>query len=159
MLFGRSIFQTVLTRLEEEGAEDEPPEASPAFRVTGLNASFVAATSEASPAASSSVAEAYLEAFAEPSRHDAPPETVTDPDVPAAMPAHLLRLSEGEIAEDLAITAADTAETLAEKRRHFARNNHPDRIAAAFRDNATQRMKIANLLIDQAIRELYWRSS
>lgn len=157
MLFGRSVFQTVLTRLEEESGEEPATESGPAFRVAGLNASFVAATPEVSPGASASVAGAYLDVLAEPPVPQ--PEVAAEPDIAPVIPPHLLRLSEREIAEDLAITAADTAETLAERRRRFARENHPDGVAAPFRDNATQRMKIANLLIDQAIRELYWRSS
>ncbi len=55
---------------------------------------------------------------------------------------------------ELAITEADTVQTLNDKRRAFAKGNHPDGIALPFRDNATARMKIANLLIDQALRRL-----
>ena len=73
------------------------------------------------------------------------------------IPPHLLRVTQEEIAEELAITAGDTEATLAEKRRRFAKANHPDGVAPEFRDNADIRMKTANLLIDTAIKGLSWR--
>lgn len=164
MLFGQSVFQSVLTRLNEE--EEEAVEAKAdtlAFRVSGLNTSFVAETPVGSPA---SAAGAYFDVQADstPAEPEAPevasePEPAPEPPEEPVIPEHLLRLSDAEIAEDLAIGPDDTAETLAEKRRRFAKDNHPDRIAAAFRDNATLRMKTANLLVDRALKDLYWRSS
>jgi hypothetical protein len=68
------------------------------------------------------------------------------------MPEHLARTAPAEIAAELSITAADTLQTLNEKRRAFAKSNHPDRVAPAFRENATKRMMLANLLIDEAVR-------
>jgi hypothetical protein len=68
-----------------------------------------------------------------------------------------LRLTTEEIAAELAITATDTEATLAEKRRHFAKANHPDGVAPEFRENANTRMKTANFLIDTAIKGLFWR--
>ncbi len=79
------------------------------------------------------------------------------PEPPAPPPARLLRLTREEIAEELDISARDTETSLAEKRRRFAKANHPDRVAPQFRDNANHRMQIANLLIDQAIKRLAWR--
>lgn len=76
------------------------------------------------------------------------------PDPAPVIPAHLVRLSLEEIAEDLGIAPTDDRERLAERRRQFAKLNHPDRIDADFRERATKRMKIANLLIDEAIRRL-----
>jgi hypothetical protein len=70
------------------------------------------------------------------------------------MPAHLLRLSEDEIAADLAITDDDNEATLTEKRRRFARSNHPDSVGPQWLAQATTRMKIANLMIDAAIARL-----
>lgn len=84
----------------------------------------------------------YGEDFAAPPRKDPPRH------------AHLLRLSETEIAEELAITPADTEATLTEKRRRFARHNHPDGVPPRWRDNATIRMKTANLMIDAALSRL-----
>ncbi len=37
-------------------------------------------------------------------------------------------------------------------RRAFAMRNHPDRVPAELRGRATQRMTIANALIDEALR-------
>ena len=70
------------------------------------------------------------------------------------MPEHLSRTAPAEIAAELAISAADTVQSLGEKRRAFAKANHPDRVAPQFRDNATRRMTLANLLIDEAVRRL-----
>jgi hypothetical protein len=162
MLFGQSVFQSVLTRLDEEDAVKT--EADPqAFRVSGLNASFVAETAVGSP---TSAADAYFDVQADgmPAQAEATdasdaPAPVPQPPEEPEIPPHLLRLSEAEIAEDLAIGPEDTAETLAEKRRRFAKDNHPDTIAVAFRDEATLRMTTANLLVDRAIKDLYWRSS
>lgn len=162
MLFGQSVFQSVLTRLNEEDAAKA--EADPqAFRVSGLNTSFVVETATGSPA---SAAGAYFDVQAdsaplEPAATEVADAPAPEPEPPEepVIPAHLLRLTEAEIAEDLAIGPEDSAETLAEKRRRFAKDNHPDTIAAAYRDNATLRMMTANLLIDRAIKDLYWRSS
>ncbi len=70
------------------------------------------------------------------------------------MPAHLARLSPEEIAADLGIANDETPESLALRRRAFAALNHPDRHPSAFRAEATQRMTIANMLIDEALRRL-----
>jgi hypothetical protein len=70
------------------------------------------------------------------------------------MPDHLVRTTPQEVAAELAISAADTPLTLREKRRAFARANHPDGVELPFRDNATKRMMLANLLIDEALRRL-----
>ena len=164
MLFGQSVFQSVLSRLNEEENALEAEADTQAFRVSGLNTSFVAETAAGHPG---NAADAYLDVQADGTLPASdtpavaadeaapPPEPAEDP----VIPAHLLRLSEAEIAEDLALGPEDTAEMLAEKRRRFAKDNHPDRIAAAFRENATLRMKTANLLVDRAIKDLYWRSS
>lgn len=67
------------------------------------------------------------------------------------------KTSLADVSAELAIHDTDTAATLAEKRRAFARLNHPDRVKPQFRHNATLRMTAANLLIDQAIRMLRTR--
>lgn len=149
MLFGKSVFQSVVDRLNEE-AEEQTPAEEPAFRINGLPASFVPEqptfSSEASPEAADQRLDAYL--FMMPEEVE-PPEP--EPETPPPPPAWLERLSPGEVAEDLGIEASDDRDRLQERRRHFARENHPDRIAADYRDAATMRMKIANGLIDEAI--------
>jgi hypothetical protein len=187
MLFGQSIFQSVLTRLKDEQADEtaEVPEES--FRIRGLNTGFVASTTDQAEAMGTGT-EAYfafmdddLDAKAAQTDRDQPkPEPAIEPETrahpePAALPeqpaepeiipapsqqpvpAHLLRLTQEEIAQELAIGVKDTEQSLADKRRRFAKHNHPDRVAPTYRDNAHIRMQTANLLIDQALKRLAWR--
>ena len=143
MLFGQSVFQSVVERLKLE-AEDNPPEDMPtaSYKVKGFNSSFVldSATQDASPP--NIHAEAYLDFLAEP-----PPAKKPEP-----MPAYLERTSLADVSDELAIGNDDTVLSLGEKRRNFARLNHPDMVNPEFRTNANLRMTAANLLIDQAIR-------
>ena len=141
MLFGKSLFQSVVERLAEEA--DGPP-ADPTYRISGLSSGFVAESVEAAPAQAFRL-DAYLALMPDPE-----PENTEPP----AVPAHMARLTIAEITEDLGLRADDDRDALADKRRAFARLNHPDRQPAAFRDKATTRMKIANLLVDEAIRRL-----
>lgn len=142
MLFGKSIFQSVVERLAEE-AEDEAEEPGPpVYRVSGLSAGFVAESIDQTPV-SATLMDAYLALM---------PEERAVANEPPVIPPHLLRLTIAEIAEDLGITETEDRQSLAEKRRAFARDNHPDRHPADFRDKATARMKIANLLIDEALK-------
>ncbi|KKX30257.1 hypothetical protein [Rhizobium sp. LC145] len=155
MLFGQSVFQSVLTRLKEERAENENEENEPSFRIKGLGTGFVAETVEGQSAAAGKI-DAYLAFLPErQAAADPLPEPVAEEPTPP--PAHLLRLSPEEIAADLALGPDETTATLAEKRRLFARANHPDGVPEELRDNANIRMKIANQLIDKAIRELSLR--
>jgi len=157
MLLGQSIFQSVMTRLEDEQkqAEEAPPEATD-FRVRGLGAGFV--TPEGRPTAAEADTGAYFDGIAEWLAQQ--PEVPTpEPDAPAqmetpVMPPYLARLTEAEIAEDLALSPQDSETDLNEKRRQFAKLNHPDRVADDFRENATVRMKTANRMIDGAIKLL-----
>ena len=162
MLVGQSLFQSVLTRLDEEGREEAEGPVSPAFRQPGLKTGFVVATAGMDAAEPGhSAGSAYLDLLAEIGPPDPLPAGEPEAAEPAEepVPPHLLRLTEAEIAEDLGLGPAHSAETLAERRRRFAKDNHPDRVPEALRDNATLRMKTANLLIDRAIKDLYWRSS
>lgn len=152
MLFGKSLFQSVVDRLGEE-AEDEAPATEPAFRIGGLSTSFVAPTAEPSgeeaPLPSDQRIDAYL--FLMPDDEENP-EPEPEPPAPPQPPAWLGRLSLEEITEDLGLDPADDREKLQARRRSFARENHPDRVAVDHRAAATTRMKIANRLIDEAIR-------
>lgn len=56
------------------------------------------------------------------------------------------------IAAELRLGSARTGEDLRRLRRSFAMRNHPDRVPAWLRDEATRRMTIANALIDGAMR-------
>ena len=70
------------------------------------------------------------------------------------MPEHLGRLSPEDVAADLAIGAEDTQTDLAQRRRAFARLNHPDQVDPAYADKANIRMMIANRLVDEALDRL-----
>ncbi|TNM62837.1 hypothetical protein [Aliirhizobium smilacinae] len=167
MLLGQSVFQSVLTRLKDEQKDDEetaPEDAD--FRIRGLGAGFL--TPDGRPAGAEADTGAYFDYLSDwpgtnpdagKSEADTSPDTEDagkQPEAPV-MPPHLERLTEAEIAEDLAISSKDGEAALNEKRRQFAKLNHPDRVAPEFRDNATMRMKTANLMIDRALASLYWR--
>lgn len=62
------------------------------------------------------------------------------------------RLSPEDVAKDINLLATDTPAELQSKRRRFARLNHPDRTPAEWREAATTRMKIANHMVDEALR-------
>lgn len=157
MLFGQSVFQSVLERLKAEDETAEDAEAPAVHRVSGLGTGLAFDVMafdvmEAVSAASQRVGQAYFDnldldpaaALAEQPGSAPPPEPV--------MPDHLARIAPEEIAAELAIAATDTQQTLNEKRRAFAKANHPDGVAEPFRGNANRRMMIANLLIDEAMR-------
>jgi hypothetical protein len=172
MLFGQSIFQSVLDRLDAEEAEALPEAAIASHRIMGLNSSFAADVREGVSAASARPDQAYLDnldpeamslrpkmaatetLLSTPAAASRPVENA----LPPVMPSHLAQTSPQAVATELSISSKDTLQTLNDKRRAFAKANHPDGIDALFRDKATTRMKIANLLIDEAIRRIEIRS-
>lgn len=141
-VFGKSLFETVLDGMEvEEVREDEDvPTRRP--RVT---AHFLADTSFSDREDQRPLGELY-EDFGEPL--PAPPE-VSGPSVP---PAWLDRLSEHDIAGDLGLVPDMTKAEIRERRRAFARDNHPDRVAEEFQEAATIRMTAANRMVEAALR-------
>jgi hypothetical protein len=156
MLLGQSVFQSVLNRLKEED-EDAPEEAAPvSHRVAGFTTSLAFDVMEGVSAPSARPGQAYLDNL----EVEATPDTIEASPAPAApepepdpvMPAHLARTTPQDIAAELAISQHDTVHSLSDKRRSFAKANHPDGVHPLFRDNATKRMTVANLMIDEAIR-------
>lgn len=149
-MFGMSVFQSVLERLKTEEDEEagslEPQ--STASEIRGLTAGFVANLDRSGQIAPGTVQRAYLDTAGEEML--APPKPVPSP----VMPDHLARVAPKDVALELGLEENDTAATLADKRRRFAADNHPDRHDPEFRANATLRMKIANMLIDEALRRL-----
>ncbi|WP_331371878.1 hypothetical protein [Sinorhizobium chiapasense] len=144
-MFGMSVFQSVLERLKaEQQTEASNEDVGQVFRhgTARLSQGFIVDTSSAAAAAFDSVERAYRELT--------PPERAH----PLVMPDHLRRTSLAEVAADLALQEQETVATLAAKRRRFAAANHPDTLAVEFRANATIRMKLANMLIDEASRRL-----
>ena len=144
MLFGKSLFQSVVERLAEEAEEADDLAHDPAYRIAGLSSGFVAESIGTAPTQAFRL-DAYLALM---------PDERPAVNEPPVIPNHLLRLTIEEIAEDLGITERDDRQSLAEKRRAFARLNPPDGVKPEFRHKATLRMTAANLLIDQAIRML-----
>lgn len=147
MLLGRSVFRSVVDRLRAEAdvAAPENADRAPFHRISGLNASFAAATAETEETRLRRSEWAYSDILAD--------RPAPSPEDEAAMPAHLAILDPDAIAAELALDTAATVAELNDRRRLFARANHPDCVAAAFRDNATVRMTVANHLIDAAIRK------
>lgn len=153
MLFGQSVFQSVVERLERE-AEDRPEEETHTSfgpRVI-FDAGPIAASSATDAAADNGPLSAYLDLLEDAPVIEAAPNK--EEFEPAPMPDYLQKTSLTDVSEELAINDNDTIESLSEKRRAFARANHPDAVPAAFRENAHLRMTAANRLIDQAIRLL-----
>lgn len=158
MLFGKSLFQSVVDRLDAE-AEEQPPADEPTFRINGLSTSFLPETPEQGPgpSLSESGADPRLDAYLSLMSDDIPPAEPEPPaeplePLPPPPPVWLDRLSPEEVVEDLGLEPSDDRERLQERRRAFARDNHPDRLPADFREQATIRMKMANRLIDEAIK-------
>ncbi|MES5098878.1 hypothetical protein ABUK73_11655 [Agrobacterium sp. BA1120] len=147
MLFGQSVFQSVVERLEREADDISPVEEQrPDFGMNSFSASLAFETATQNPSSANLPLDSYLDFLEEPA-------AVPEPE-PEIMPAYLERTSLSDVSDELAISEKDTVETLSEKRRSFARLNHPDMVSPLFREHATKRMTSANLLIDQAIRFL-----
>lgn len=145
MLFRQSLFHSVLERLADEAEEDGTDDKVPIHRISGLTTGFVAEAITPRNGDATWFEDAYL--------HQMQENPAPEPEEPR-MPDHLARLAVDEIACDLDVGPGDSRENLTEKRRRFARNNHPDSVHPNFRENATTRMKIANLLIDEALARL-----
>lgn len=143
-MFGQSAFQSVLERLRTQAEARSAAPQSP--RVRGLQSVFAAHTLGA--AHTLNAARAHIQ-----SAYRACCEDSIEPPAPPVMPAYLAQLDPREIAAELAIGFHDTPPSLGLKRRAFARINHPDRVHSDYRDNATRRMMIANMLIDRALSE------
>ncbi len=168
-MFGKSVFESVLDRLAAEGpaAEEragQAPGAGADDPVHGAHPVFTVFPEGRPAVPPRSAAAAYRAMDDADDGFDAPEGAFAsgDPDKAAAeaapaapaLPAHLLRTSPEEIAADLGLTGKETRAQLAELRRAFARDNHPDTAPADLRANATRRMTIANMLIDETLRRM-----
>lgn len=149
-MFGMSVFQSVLERLkaEEDAEAQTEADSHSVYGIRSFGPGFVAGLEQTTAADHALVQRAYF---------DMAGDEMLAPALPLAkpiMPDHLRRTQPEEIAEDLGLTDDETVATLALKRRTFAAQNHPDRHHAEFRLPATTRMKIANMLIDEALRRI-----
>lgn len=158
MLFGRSLFDTVLTRMEEENPRPAEPEPE-AMRVRGFTTGFVAPAMEGISVSLHRIDGAYRDLAEDGEvtvQETVQPEASTPPG-PPPLPAHLGRQLTEEIEHDLGLSPEDSIDMLAERRRVFARSNHPDVVHPAHREAANLRMMTANLLIDRAISRIHAR--
>ncbi|MCC0036677.1 MAG: hypothetical protein H6887_15605 [Hoeflea sp.] len=160
MIVGQSLFDTILERVGQERVEVPAQHAPSSTETRGWYSRFVAADlarasrwgceEECAPAPSPAPAAARAETPApafvsidEP----APPKPK-----PAIDTSLFKRLSPEDVAKDINLLASDTPAQLQSKRRRFARFNHPDRTPMEWREAATTRMKIANHMVDEALR-------
>lgn len=154
-LFGKSLFENVLAGIDaRKEDEDEADEASePGIR--GLNAGFVGRGFQYNSTEDSDPMHRF-----EPFLTEADPSTVV-PEAPdpveeiahePRLPDWIERLSLEQISEDLDLKNGLTRQQLREKRRNFARENHPDSVVPEAREAATRRMMIANQLIDRRLK-------
>ena len=145
MILGLSIFDTVLSRLSQERADAPMQSAASWTGIHGFNASFVGAGSRPDRWQDSEQLDGATSAYDS--------DMMAPPPKPALDVSMFKRLSPEEIAKDINVLASDTPMELQVKRRNFARMNHPDRAPEHWREAATTRMKIANLLIDEALKK------
>ncbi|MBX9458437.1 MAG: hypothetical protein KL863_21700 [Rhizobium sp.] len=147
-VFGKTLFETVLDGIEVEATEedeDDQDDQDIPVRRPRIVAHFLADTSYGERADERPLGELY-EDFGEP------PTSEPDTPAPPPPPVWLDRLSESSVGADLGLVAGMSRPEIREKRRLFARANHPDGVAEQFRDAATIRMTIANRLADEALR-------
>jgi hypothetical protein len=137
-VFGKSLFETVLQGMDEpEPEEAEETSDWARFSPRGFQSGFVGLDVETVATPSSAPSDLYDDYAPDPR--------------PKEIPAWIDRLSEAEVAEDLALANLRLESDIRDLRRAFALLNHPDRVDPEFRDAATRRMMIANQLIDAAL--------
>lgn len=161
MIVGLSSFEAVLDRVSHE-REDTPADRSGSWTATrGWNSSFIAESLRTQPWPSREQRGTAPSAVHIDASRPAPrPKSAVHNDAltPAPKPKPTIdtslfkRLSPEDVAKDINLLATDTHAELQSKRRRFARLNHPDRAPADWREAATTRMKIANHMVDEALR-------
>lgn len=170
MYFGRSLFQSVVERLQSESADAEADAIEPAAHVPRVTTSFIFDTSNDDPSEGTDgidrVASEYHNfEFTEidqrselPDAEEIAPPVEAEPEIPAKEYSYLNQTDPASVNSELKINSLTTIDALQLARRKFARDNHPDMVPEAHRHEATLRMTAANLLIDQAIKALELRS-
>ena len=160
-MFGMTVFESVLERLKAEAREaaeeDDAGHVSGGEStgdIRGLTSGYAGLGTGSTFVSGSQATAAYLDLYEEPAPEPPEPQSPPPTEAPPAPPPHLLRTTPEEVADDLAITGKESVDALLALRRSFARENHPDRAPVALRTNATLRMKIANMLIDETIRRI-----
>lgn len=176
MLLGRSVFQSVVDRLQSEShAEGDTLPSPQQNSKPRINSDFLFDQLNQGDIDAESVdpAKAYRDFAWEGEMHTPPSECAetinsepTPVDVtpePETQPlakdySYLEKTQPSDIKIELKIEKLTSIEALNNKRRKFARDNHPDLVPETYRENANLRMTVANQLIDQAIKQLELRS-
>lgn len=155
MIGGMDTFDAVLDRVGTERAEARSHGSGAWAAMRGWNSSFVATSLGAQPwpGGNQRVVAPSLIAPEKPLPAPRPSTPAPRPE-PAIDTSHFQRLSPNEVALDINLLASDSAAELKSKRRRFARINHPDRAPLEWRQAATTRMKIANQMVDEALRRV-----
>lgn len=147
MIVGLSLFDTVLNRVSNERADISTQRSGSWTSMRGWSSSFIAAGLGELPWPSQ---EPFgLAQSADTKAAIAPPPPKPKPAIDTSL---YKRLSAEDVAKDINLLATDTPAELKSKRRRFARLNHPDRTPMEWREAATIRMKIANHMVDEALR-------
>lgn len=150
-MFGKSVFESVLERLRAEADDanvSEDAGAAPSGTYHGPLPPFGAFANGAAFTSANRAAAAYRDIL----RDSVDERLGTTPTATPDLPPHLLRTAPEEVAADLGLTGEETRAQLTALRRAFARDNHPDGVPAELRSNATRRMMIANMLLDETLR-------
>jgi len=155
MSVGFSPFEAVLDRVSNERVDTSADRSGSWTAMRGWNSSFVGTSlrEQPWPSREQHVA-AQLAVHNDVSTPGPRPSTPAPMPKPAIDVSMFMRLSPEEVAKDINLLASDTPAELQSKRRSFARLNHPDRTPIEWREAATTRMKIANHLVDEALRRI-----
>jgi hypothetical protein len=81
-------------------------------------------------------------------------DRISEPVAARPVRAPLPSLDPADIGRELGIEALREVAALDAARRKFAFANHPDRVSPELRERAEQRMRVANMLVDQAKRNV-----
>lgn len=152
-MFGKSVFESVLERLQaeaEEAGTADVTDADLSAPHRNPTAPFAVFGNSMGSSSVAHAAAAYRDVFGDDVREERDPA----PPAPPATPSHLLRTAPEDVAADLGLTGKETRAQLLALRRTFARINHPDGVPVELRSSATRRMMIANMLLDETLRRI-----
>lgn len=134
-----SSFETLIADLFESTEDTEGPRPSHPFSINSLEAAWEAAASaRATPRGNNSGANPWRTPYGD-GGDEAPGDSLLDPH---------------KILSELGLHSGASEAEIVILRREFALRNHPDRVPAELRDVATQRMMIANDLMDRHVARL-----